>query len=171
MDFEKHFVSIDRIKSPGINELYTIWKSKCSGDRFPNSKEINPDTLPENMRRYLLFLEIHQYPLKAFYLYVGKAIIEYEGVDITNKWLHELDDYAPWDKLDELNGYLDMIYRNGPTFAIEEPFWIQDSEETTEWGIFPLSDDGEMITHAVSFTEYSNIEEKEVNVRYDYTKI
>ena len=161
------YVPFSKITSPGIREAYNYWKNKCAGRDFPKYENFNLNDIPA-CKPYLVSAEIHHLPLRLYYLFLGDELLRIEGDDITNKWLHELDDWNAVDKLNEMNEYIYCLKERAPVFGIDEIYWIENIDDPMQWAIFPFSDDGKTITHGIMYNDYVNLKGKEVIFRDGY---
>jgi len=113
------------IDSPGIKKYYDFWKQKCSDRLFPSSKDIDFNDVPE-VTPYLYFTEIHYFPLRLFFTFVGSLVVEYEESDFNAVWMHEIDedDWERVDKLGEINAAKLIMRKKAPVFGRDEAHWI-----------------------------------------------
>jgi len=159
MDITLGRVDYSEIDSPGIKKYFGYWKQKCAGRQFPSIKDININDIPEAVP-YIYFVEIHQQPLRFFFTSVGSEVVEYEESDFNEKWLHELVEEEDWDPIDaliETNSMKLAIRQRIPVFGKDEMYWkTSDFTAISQWGLFPLSDDNENITHCVTYTDYGD---------------
>lgn len=170
MEIEIGFIDISQVVSPGIKKFYAYYQEKCRGRQWPSIEDINLNELSD-IADYLISAEYHYPPLKIQYTNVGKEIERCEGVNTENMWLHEVEDYEAIDKLAEINAVKHLLSYKKPVFGIDELYWLiglYGREEYLEYGMFPLSDDGEKITHNISFNDYSQLKGKEIQLRDGY---
>jgi hypothetical protein len=79
-------------------ELFTYWRGKCRDGRPPSRQEIDP----VDMRSYLANLnmgDIGTHPLRVRYRVFGTLHANFNSVDCTGLYLHEID-YSAHDLMD-----------------------------------------------------------------------
>jgi hypothetical protein len=76
--------------------------------------------------------------------------------DFSYKWLSETG-WEPELKAANLEIYRRLRERRAPQFGLSRIDWEGRSDCVFEWGVFPLSDDGEAVSHCLSVDDFRSV--------------
>jgi hypothetical protein len=143
--------SIEQIASPKVRHLHEYWHSK----RLPNQlfafrKDIDPMEL-RGLLPLITVLDVEHAPLRFRYRLVGTRVVEYNHQEFTGLYLGEVG----WqDESMLLGAYEQSVVERRPNLGFYA--WDLRSGGTgrCEFGIFPLTQDGETIHQVISIEDY-----------------
>lgn len=148
-------MDLSEVRSARVRRVHEYWNN-LRGARFaPGRDEIDPvelrDLLPS-----LLIVDIEIEPLRVRYRLVGTLVAEVSGFDFTGRYLDEVEFVCGSGAFQE--AYYTVWKERVPVYA--RPYWPFDTEWKTcyDLGVFPLSGDGENVTHALAVEGYEEIE-------------
>lgn len=145
--------ALSSIRSARIGDLDAYWQS-LRGDRdFPAKRDIDPAEIKASLP-YINIAEIHQQPLRVRYRLVGTELCRVYNEDYTGKWLHDADWGSLVGQYEQI--YQTVLARRTPIFGVGRIEW-EGRIITSEWGKWPLSDDGVTITHCLGMADYAHI--------------
>lgn len=132
-------LSLADIVSPVVHTALDYWRSKCSGERLPSRRDIDPVEIPR-LLPHILLSEIWQEPFLVRYRLAGTALSELYGFDYTGSYLSREREG------DEGYAYYIEIYRRicrekQPLFGRDSVHIRERHHVVYEWGEFPLVDD------------------------------
>jgi hypothetical protein len=145
-------VSPTDINSPGIHELFRYWERKRGARCLPAKAEIDPAEI-KSLLPNITVTEIHRAPLRVHFRLVGTEVARATALDFTDTWLPN----AGWgDEIETatLSIYQRVIEAAAPVFGVDDFVWRDGRRQHFEWGKFPLTSDGETITHTIGFEDH-----------------
>jgi hypothetical protein len=145
----------DEAHSTALRQFYRYWDGKRGGRALPLKADIDPaeikDVLP-----YVILSEVYDAPLRVRYRLVGTEIVRLRGREFTGKWLDEV----PWNPLfleRLLREYRVLIDERRPLLGADDLYSAGGPRAAYEWGMFPLSDDGERVTHCLAIEDHRGL--------------
>jgi hypothetical protein len=156
----------DEARSPALKQLYAYWESKRAGRTLPLKSAIDPAEI-KDILPYVIISEVFDGPLRVRYRLVGTEIVKLRGREFTGKWLHELQ----WNPvfLERLLGeYRMLIDERRPLLGTDGLYSADGPRAAYEWGMFPLSDDGERMTHCLAIEDHRELERSALLHRSDW---
>lgn len=149
----KASLTISDVRSARIRALNAYWQS-LRGDRdFPAKHDISPAEIKSSLP-YINIAELHEQPLRVRYRLVGTELCRVYDEDYTGKWLHEADWGSLVSQYEQI--YRTVLARRTPVFGVGRIEW-EGRIITSEWGKWPLSDDGVTITHCLGMADYAHV--------------
>ena len=139
------------VKSDRINRLLAYWEQRCEGRTMPAKRDIDPADL-KPLLPYLMIAEIHQEPLRVRYRLVGTEAVRLAQEDYTGRWLGESAWMAP-EVESYTKQYAALVATRRPLLGTGHLVSEDGKERIFEWGKFPLSEDGEQVTHCVGIED------------------
>ena len=142
---------IDQIASPRVRRLHDYWQSKrAAGQNFTFRKDIDPVELRE-LLPLITIVDVEHAPLRFRYRLVGTRVVEYNHQEFTGLYLGEVG----WqDEAMLLGAYEQSVVERRPNFG----FYAWDLQSggvgRCEFGILPLTNDGETIHQIISIEDY-----------------
>jgi hypothetical protein len=131
-------LSLTDIRSSVVHAASDYWRSKCSGERLPSRRDIDPVEIPR-LLPHILLAEIWQEPFLVRYRLAGTALAELYGFDYTGSYLSREREG------DEGYAYYIEIYRQvcrdkRPLFGRDSVHIRERHHIVYEWAEFPLVD-------------------------------
>jgi hypothetical protein len=139
------------VKSDRINLLLAYWERRCEGRTMPAKRDIDPADL-KPLLPYLMVAEIHQGPLRVRYRLVGTEAVRLAQEDYTGRWLDESAWMAP-EVESYIRQYAALVATRRPLLGTGHLVSEDGKERIFEWGKFPLSEDGERVTHCIGIED------------------
>jgi hypothetical protein len=142
-------------RSEMIALLQNHWASLRNGRRFPARAEIDPTAI-YNALPYVSVLQYQHEPYRIQFRLVGNEVGRLYGRGVQGKFIDEME-WDPQDIIDTMHIY-DRVYREAvPLFGLSYTNFLAKADRVFEWAVFPLSDDGAQVTHAISIDDYTMV--------------
>jgi hypothetical protein len=142
-------------KSDIIAMVYNYYQRLCGERAFPKRGDIDPTEISSGLP-YISIADYQAEPFRVRFRLIGSEIERHYGNDARGRWLDEM----PWEpkNIDDTT----LIYRRvceerRPLFGLSYVTWEDRTDHIFEWAVFPLSDNGETITHALSVDDYTTV--------------
>lgn len=139
------------VTSARINRILAYWQEQCRARLMPAKRDIDPAAL-KPLLPYLMIAEIHREPVRVRYRLVGTEAARFARGDYTGHWLHD----SGWAG-DEIASYVQqysiLIETRLPLLGTGHLIWDDGKEAVFEWGKFPLSEDGDTVTHCLGIED------------------
>ncbi len=143
--------SIEQIRSPRVRRLHEYWESKRAADRpIPLRQDIDATEL-RDVLPLISIVDVEHSPLRFRYRLVGTRVVEYNHLEFTGRYLGDIG----WqDEGTLLKAYEGAVLKRQPNYG----FYMWDLRSgmigRCEFGIFPLTNDGETIHQVISIEDY-----------------
>lgn len=142
-------------RSEMIAQVRQHWEALRNGRRFPARGEIDPTAI-YNALPYVTVLQYQHEPYRIQFRLVGNEVGRLYGGNVHGKFIDDMD-WNPQDMADT-NHIYDRLYREAqPLFGLSYTDFQAKADRVFEWAAFPLSDDGERVTHAISIDDYTMV--------------
>jgi hypothetical protein len=142
-------------RSEMIALLQQHWESLRGGRRFPTRAEIDPTAI-YNALPYVSVLQYQHEPFRIQFRLVGNEVGRLYGRNVQGRFIDEMD-WDPQDVVDTTHIY-DRLYREAvPLYGLSYTNFQAKADRVFEWAVFPLSDDGERVSHAISIDDYTMV--------------
>ncbi len=141
--------------SSAIQALVDYWRGLHRGRRFPAKRDIDPAEI-KPLLPFIVVAEFHRAPFRVRYRLVGTEAARFAGEDYTGRWL----DQTGWgDALVDIEANFRRVAETGQAlFGADRMLWVDDKWKHFEWGILPLSDDGDTVTHCLVIEDFRHLE-------------
>lgn len=147
------FITAEECPSAKIRKLADYWGKLRNARQFPSRFDIDPAEI-KVLLPIVVLVEIHRDPLRIRYRLAGTKFVEAFGTETSGRWLHEVyDDQYEFNQT--LNNFQRLLDQRAPVFGRTEDTFLPIGTSQFAWAIFPLSDDGETITHAMGIEDYT----------------
>ncbi|HVM86429.1 MAG TPA: PAS domain-containing protein [Candidatus Binatia bacterium] len=149
------FVDRDEIKSSMIASVEETWERLRGARAFPARRDIDPVAFKEALP-YLSLVDIHEAPFRVHYRLVGTEVARFAEQDFSNLWLED----TGWEpRIIEVNRalYRRLWETRAPVFGLSLVDWDRRQKYCFEWGLFPLSDDGDHVNCSLSVDDFTPI--------------
>lgn len=140
------------LRSPLVHELYGYWDAKRHGRAMPRKSDIDPAEI-KPLLPYVLLGEFVSDPVRLRYRLVGTEVVSVYGVDFTGRWLDELD-FGNQVEQGWESQYRAVFTSCRPRYGLARLRATSGMEMLYEFGLFPLSQDGEVPTHCLDLNDY-----------------
>ncbi len=154
------YLEIGEVTSPLVLEMQAYWQEIRAGRTLPRKADFDPARVPR-LLPFLTLEEVYREPLRIRYRLVGTEQARFAAEDFTGRWLHELS-WEPKVVEGLLEQYELVLERRAPIFGASMFLWIDGYEKAFEWGVFPLSSDGETITHVIAVEDFYNVDREHI---------
>lgn len=139
------------LASPRLRQLLEYWRGLAGGS-VPFRAEIDPADI-KPLLPYLMLVDLTPEPLRVFYRLVGTEVVRFTGLDITGRYLHEieLDDFAE----EELVSFYRQVREHRRPGAGIAEYEIQGQRALrTEYLICPLLDAAGNLSKCIVLEDY-----------------
>lgn len=131
------------------------WNAVCKGRRFPTRAEIDPTAI-YNALPYVSILQYQHEPYRIQFRLVGNEVGRLYGHSVQGRFIDEME-WDPQDIIDTTHIY-DRLYRAAvPLYGLSYTNFQAKADRVFEWAVFPLSEDGERVSHAISIDDYTMV--------------
>lgn len=148
-------MSLAEISAPDVLAFHRYWQYLRGERPLPTKSAFDATAIP-SLLPFITLEELHGDPLRVFYRVVGSEQAHFSAGDYTGKWMDELD-WQPELKQAMLAQYDEIRRNKAPLFGMTQYLWHDGLEKTFEWGLFPFSENGENVTHAVTVEDFRHI--------------
>lgn len=143
---------IATVRSPKVRALWDYWSRASVNGALPRRSDIDPVEIAPLLPN-ILISEITHEPLRVRYRLVGTACAQYARLDFTGMYLDELD-FGPSDCEDWPHYYAVLCERKVPLFGETSIPYGDERQAGVEFGMFPLSHDGDTVSQCISIEDY-----------------
>ena len=141
------------VQSQRIHRLDAYWREKA-GAGMPARSEFDPVDVRELLPN-LMMVDVLGQPPRFRYRLVGTRVVQYTGFDFTGRYLDEMV-FQGRDFMEQCYGR--VLKERRPLFG--HYAWLVRSRHfgRCEFGLFPLSDDGQRVDRCVAIEDYERME-------------
>jgi hypothetical protein len=143
-------------RSVALKQFHAYWLRQRGDRTLPSKSDIDPTDI-KDILPYVIIADVFDRPLRVRYRLVGTEIVKLRGREFTGKWLHE----AQWNPVfleRVLTEYRVLIDERRPLVGVDDIYPANGPSLAYEWGMFPLADDGERVTHCLAIEDHREIE-------------
>ena len=142
-------------RSEMIALLKGHWEGLRNGRRFPKREEIDPTAI-YNALPYVSVLQYQHEPFRIQFRLIGNEVGRLYGSNVQGRFIDEME-WDPQDIIDTTHIY-DRLYREAvPLYGLSYTNFQAKADRVFEWAVFPLSEDGDRVTHAISIDDYTMV--------------
>jgi hypothetical protein len=149
------FIDRSEITSDMIAGVEGCWEGLKRGRLFPSRQDVDPFVFRAWLP-YISIVELQDDPFRVFYRLVGTEVARFGQEDFSYKWLNETD-WDPALKAANLEIYRRLREQRRPLFGLSKIEWEERDDRVFEWSLFPLSNDGQTISHCLSIDDFRSI--------------
>jgi hypothetical protein len=142
-------------RSEMIALLQQHWEILRNGRRFPTRAEIDPTAI-YNALPYVSVLQYQHDPFRIQFRLIGNEVGRLYGGNVQGRFIDEME-WDPQDIVDTTHIYERLYREAAPLFGLSYTNFQAKADRVFEWAVFPLSDDGERVTHAISIDDYTMV--------------
>ena len=139
-----------------IDQLESYWRRKAGDRSMPMRGEVDPvDLVP--VLPYVVLTELEHDPFRVRYRLVGTHVVAQSRRDATGCYLDQLD-------MKQGGVDFDAVYRavaetSRPAFGMSRIPSLGNAVMGFYFAVYPLSSDGEYVTHCIGVEDYRSIAE------------
>jgi len=131
------------------------WRDLRKERPFQTRAEVDPTSI-YNALPYVSMLQYEHAPFRVQFRLVGNEVARLYGRSVQGQFIDEME-WDPQDITDTTHIY-ERLYREAqPLFGLSYTNFQAKADRVFEWAAFPLSDDGERVTHAISIDDYTMV--------------
>jgi hypothetical protein len=149
------FVDRSEIESDMIADVERCWEQLNRGRLFPSRQDVDPFIF-QAWLPYISIVELQDDPFRVFYRLVGTEVARFGQEDFSYKWLNETN-WDPALQAANLEIYRRLRERQAPLFGLSRIEWDERKDVVFAWGLFPLSNDGQTVSHCLSVDDFRSI--------------
>ncbi len=144
------YESVSFVRSPQILDMLSYWESKRAGGRLPRPVDIDPTEIPRLIASIVICdLEIN--PFRVRYRLAGTRQVHILGNELTGRYVDELN----WEE----GPFVHRIFARAretaaPVFGYYHWKFREGTPGASEFGLFPLSEDGQTVTRVLGIDEF-----------------
>ena len=143
----------------GRSEMITLvrnhWQGLQNGRRFPARAEIDPTAIYTALP-YVSVLQYQHEPYRIQFRLVGNEVARLYGRNVHGRFLDEME-WEPQDITDTAHIFDRLYHEAAPLYGLSYTNFQAKADRVFEWAVFPLSEDGERVTHALSIDDYTMV--------------
>jgi PAS domain len=138
--------------------IATVWNywSKLRADRpMPRRADFDPTEIYTSLP-YLSVMQYQHEPYRVRFRLVGNEVARLYGRNVHGRFLDEME-WAPEDLADTGHIYERLYQGASPLFGLSYTNFQAKADQVFEWAVFPMSEDGVRVTHALSIDDYTMV--------------
>lgn len=138
------------VRSPQILEMLAYWRSKVVDGRLPRPSDIDPTEIPKLIAS-IVICELEDSPFRVRFRLAGTRQVHVLGNELTGRYVDEMD----WKEAPFVHRIFARARDTGePVFGFYHWTFREDTPGASEFGLFPLSDDGAVVTRVIGIDEF-----------------
>jgi hypothetical protein len=142
-------------QSAMISTVQSYW-SRLRGERpMPRRADFDPTEIYSSLP-YLSVMQYQHEPYRVQFRLVGNEVARLYGRNVQGRFLDEME-WAPQDMIDTSHIYERLYKDAAPLFGLSYTNFQSKADRVFEWAVFPMSEDGERVTHAISIDDYTMV--------------
>ncbi|HEY3148949.1 MAG TPA: PAS domain-containing protein [Dongiaceae bacterium] len=144
------YESVAQVRSPLILEMLAYWRSKAADGRLPRPADIDPTEIPKLIAS-MVICELESDPFRVRYRLAGTKQVHILGNELTGRYVDEMD----WSE----GPFVHRIFARArdtaaPVFGFYYWGFRENTRGASEFGLFPLSEDGRTVTRVIGIDEF-----------------
>jgi len=156
-------LTLEEARSSALKQFHEYWLMKRADRALPSKTSIDPADI-KDILPYVIIADVFDRPLRIRYRLIGTEIVKLRGREFTGKWLHEV----PWNPVffeRLIKEYRVLIDERRPLLGADDLYSADGPSMPYEWGMFPLSDDGERVSHCLAIEDHREIDRRRLLLR------
>jgi hypothetical protein len=142
-------------QSTMIAAVWNYW-SKLRADRpMPRRADFDPTEIYSTLP-YLSVMQYQHDPYRVQFRLVGNEVARLYGRNVQGRFLDQME-WAPEDMTDTAHIYQSLYNKAVPLFGLSYTNFQAKADRVFEWAVFPMSDDGARVDHAISIDDYTMV--------------
>ncbi len=148
---------VERSRGALVHQLHDYWTSKLNGRPMPARADIDPGEI-KHLLPNMLIMDIAAEPFRVRYRLLGTKVVSASGSDFTGRYLDEMvaaDVENEWEECYRL-----VCREKRPLFGRATVPTQGGGSFTYDYGLFPLSSDGDTVTQCAAIEDYGALNDK-----------
>jgi hypothetical protein len=142
-------------QSAMIGAVRDYWTRLCDGRPMPQRGDFDPTEIYTSLP-YLSVMQYQHEPYRVQFRLVGNEVARLYGRNVHGRFLDEMG-WEPEDMIDTAHIY-ERLYKEAiPLFGLSYTNFQAKADRVFEWAVFPMSEDGARVTHAISIDDYTMV--------------
>jgi hypothetical protein len=144
------YESVERVRSPQVLEMLAYWKGKSVDGRLPRPADIDPTEIPKLIAS-MVICDLEDAPFRVRYRLAGTRQVHILGNELTGRYVDEMN----WTE----GPFVHRIFAcardtAAPVFGFYHWGFREGTAGASEFGLFPLSEDGKAVTRVIGIDEF-----------------
>jgi hypothetical protein len=144
------YESVAAVRSPHVLEMLTYWESKRVAGRLPRPADIDPTEIPRLIAS-IVICDLESDPFRVRYRLAGTRQVHILGNELTGRYVDEMN----WEE----GPFVHRIFARAhdtkaPVFGFYYWGFRENTPGASEFGLFPLSEDGQTVNRVLGIDEF-----------------
>lgn len=144
------YENVDSVHSPLIRDMLAYWRSKCVGERPPRPGDVDPTEIPKLIAS-IVICDLESNPFRIRYRLAGTRQVHILGNELTGRYVDEMN----WEE----GPFVHHIFARArdsamPVFGYYHWTFREGTPGASEFGLFPLSEDGTVVNRVLGIDEF-----------------
>jgi len=144
------YESAKSIRSAQIREMLAYWQSKIVDGRLPRPAAIDPTEIPKLIAS-IVICDLEVDPFRVRFRLAGTRQVHVLGNELTGRYVDEMD----WEE----GPFVHRIFARArdtaaPVFGYYHWTFREGTPGASEFGLFPLSEDGRTVSRVLGIDEF-----------------
>lgn len=142
--------SVESVRSPQIRDMLAYWERKRAGRPLPHPADIDPTEIPKLIAS-IVICDLESNPYRVRFRLAGTRQVHVLGSELTGRYVDEMN----WPE----GPFVHRIFaqardERAPVFGFYYWGFREGTPGASEFGLFPLSEDGESVTRVLGIDEF-----------------
>lgn len=144
------YESVADVRAPIILEMLAYWESKRMAGRLPRPTDIDPTEIPRLIAS-IVICDLEHDPFRVRYRLAGTRQVHILGNELTGRYVDEMD----WEEGPFVHRIFERARDTGaPVFGFYHWGFRENTPGASEFGLFPLSEDGLTVNRVLGIDEF-----------------
>jgi hypothetical protein len=144
------YESVAQVRSQVILEMLAYWRTKAVDGRLPRPADIDPTEIPKLVASVVI-CELEADPFRVKYRLAGTKQVHILGNELTGRYVDELN----WPEGPFVHRIFALARDTAaPVFGFYHWGFRENTPGASEFGLFPLSEDGKTVTRVIGIDEF-----------------
>jgi hypothetical protein len=144
------YESVESVGSQLIRDMLAYWRSKMADGRLPRRADIDPTEIPKLIAS-MVICDLEDSPFRVRYRLAGTRQVHILGNELTGRYVDEMN----WTE----GPFVHRIFAHArdtaaPVFGFYYWNFREGTRGASEFGLFPLSEDGRTVTRVIGIDEF-----------------
>lgn len=144
------YESVASVRAPIIHEMLAYWQSKRAAGRLPRPADIDPTEIPRLIAS-IVICDIETKPFRVRYRLAGTRQVHILGNELTGRYVDEMN----WEEGPFVHRIFARAHETAaPVFGFYYWGFRENTPGASEFGLFPLSEDGVTVNRVLGIDEF-----------------
>jgi hypothetical protein len=144
------YESVERVRSALVLDMLGYWRSKVMDGRLPRPADIDPTEIPRLIAS-MVICDLEDNPFRVRYRLAGTRQVHILGNELTGRYVDEMN----WSE----GPFVHRIFARArdtaaPVFGFYHWGFREGTPGASEFGLFPMSEDGAAVTRVIGIDEF-----------------